>query len=457
MGFAALGLLSCARLPAGLPPAGGGKCGASLANRCPAAGQGRTQSNVGGTARVSGDPSAGLSGRPRLLRPYDGMNFIALKMLMGDRAKYIGIVVGLTFASLLITQQSAIFVGIMTRTFSFLTDVGLPDIWVVDPQVQYIEDVKPLQDTQVLRVRGVEGVQWAVRMYKGALKARLPNGTFQTCVVLGLDDETLIGGPPRMVSGRLSDLRQSDSVIVDIAGAQGKLAKVLPTGQRVPLRVGDTLELNDHRAVVVGLCRVTQTFQANPVIYTTYSRATLFAPQERKLLSFVAAKARAGDPLSTVCQRIQRATGLKAYTPEEFKKLTFLYFLKYTGMPINFLTAVLLGFIVGVTVAGQTFYNFTLDNLRYFGTLKAMGTTNRALLGMILLQALTVGAIGYGLGVGAASAWGTLLGGRTQIAFRLPWQLLVMSAGAVLVICLSSAALSIRKVMKLEPAVVFRT
>jgi putative ABC transport system permease protein len=385
------------------------------------------------------------------------MNFIALKMLVGDRAKYIGIIIGLTFASVLITQQSAIFIGIMTRTFSFLTDVGLPDIWVVDPQVQYIEDIKPLPDTQVLRVRGVEGVQWAVPMYKGNLKARLPNGTFQTCVVIGLDDETLIGGPPKMLQGRLSDLRRSDGVIVDTVGAHGKLAKVQPNGQRVALKVGDTLELNDHRAVVVGMCRITQTFQANPVVYTTYSRATTFAPPERKLLSFVAAKAKSGGDLGTVCRRIERATGLKAYTRDEFKKLTFLYFLKYTGMPVNFLTAVALGFLVGITIAGQTFYNFTLDNLRYFGTLKAMGTTNRALLRMILLQALTVGAIGYGLGVGAASAWGTLLTGRTQIAFRLPWQLLVISAAAVLLICLSSAALSIRKVMNLEPAVVFRS
>ena len=385
------------------------------------------------------------------------MSFIALKMLVGDRAKYIGIIIGLTFASLLITQQSAIFIGIMTRTFSFLTDVGLPDIWVVDPQVRYIEDIKPLRDTQILRVRGIEGIQWAVPMYKGSLIARLPNGTFQTCVVIGLDDETLIGGPPAMVEGKLSDLRRSDGVIVDITGASDKLATVLPNGQRVPLKIGDTLELNDHRGVVVGICRITQTFQANPVIYTTYSRATTFAPQERMLLSFVAAKAKPDQDLNRLCERIGRATGLKAYTCDEFKKLTFFYFLKYTGMPINFLTAVALGFIVGVTIAGQTFYNFTLDNLRYFGTLKAMGTTNRVLLRMILLQALIVGGIGYGLGVGAASAWGLLLSGRTQIAFRLPWQLLLVSAAAVLIICLTSAALSIRKVMKLEPAVVFRS
>jgi putative ABC transport system permease protein len=162
---------------------------------------------------------------------------------------------------------------------------------------------------------------------------------------------------------------------VDINGAMGKLAKPLPNGRRAPLKVGDRMELNDHRAFVVGLCRITQTFQANPVIYTTYSRATTFAPPQRKLMSFVAAKAAPGQDLGQLCRRISNVSRLKAYTRDEFKKLTFCYILKYTGMPINFLTAVALGFVVGVTIAGQTFYNFTLDNLRYFGTLKAMGAT----------------------------------------------------------------------------------
>jgi len=385
------------------------------------------------------------------------MYIIALKMLFGDRAKYLGIVIGLTFASLLITQQSAIFAGMMTRTFSFLSDVGLPDIWVVDPHVKYIDDIKPMQDTDVLRVRGVEGVRWAVPLYKGSLAARLTDGTYQSCSIIGLDDETLMGGPPTMVIGKLADLRRSGGVIVDSTGAQGKLAHVLPDGKRVPLKVGDEMEINDNRSVVVGICKVTQTFQANPVIYTTYSSATSFAPGQRLMLSFVNVKAKPGQDLHALCQRIEHATALRAYTRDEFKMVTFLYYLKYTGMPINFLTAVALGFLVGVAISGQTFYNFTLDNLRYFGTLKAMGAKNGMLLRMILLQALVVGGIGYGLGVGAASAWGLLVSGRTQLAFRLPWQLLVVSAVAVLVICLSSAALSIRKVMKLEPGVVFRS
>jgi putative ABC transport system permease protein len=384
------------------------------------------------------------------------MNFIALKMLLGDRAKYVGIIIGLTFASFLVTWPSAIFTGVMSRTFSFVTDVGLPDIWVVDQTVQYIEDVKPMRDTEVLRVRGTEGVQWAVGMYKGALQARLDDGTFQNCTIIGLDDSTLIGGPPKMVTGQLSDLRQAYAVIVDEAGAHGKLARRSPDGRRIPLKIGDNLELNDNRCVVVGICRVTQTFQNIPVIYMTYSRATLVAPSQRKMLSFVLAKAKTGADARAVCARIG-ALGLKAYTPTEFKKLTFWYFLKYTGMPINFLTVVTLGFIVGVAISGQTFYNFTLDNLRYFGTLKAMGTTNRKLLRMISLQAAEVGAIGYGLGIGAASAWGGLLSGRTQVAFQFPWQLMLISAAAVLMICVGAAVLSIRKVMKLEPAIVFRS
>src|SRR3982751_3870001 len=147
------------------------------------------------------------------------MNLVALKMLVGDRAKYLGIIIGLTFASLLITQQAAIFVGLMSRTFGAISDLGLPDVWVMDPKVQFIDDIKPLQDTQLLRVRGIEGVEWAVPLYKGLLKARLESGEFQTCNVLGLDDASLIGGPPEMVQGTLADLRKSDSVIVDDIGA----------------------------------------------------------------------------------------------------------------------------------------------------------------------------------------------------------------------------------------------
>lgn len=384
------------------------------------------------------------------------MRFVALKMLIGDRAKYIAIITGILFASMLITHQEAIFCGIMSRTYSAITDLGLPDIWVMDPKVQFIDDIKPLQDTKLTRVRGIEGVEWAVPLYKGLLKARLDNGNFQTCNVLGLDDATLIGGPPVMVEGEIADLRRAEAIIVDDVGANGKLAKHLPDGTKVPLRIGDTMELNDVRATVVGICRVSRTFQSQPVIYTTYSRAIRFAPMERKLLSFVLVKAKPGVDAADLCRRISNTTGLAARTHDEFKWLTIKYFLKYTGIPINIGIGMVMSFIVGTAIAGQTFYSFTLDNLRHFGALKAMGASNRRLLGMIMLQAVIVGLIGYGLGVGAAAMLGRIFR-NTEMAFLLLWQSLVITGGTVVIICMLASILSIRKVMKLEPAIVFKS
>lgn len=386
------------------------------------------------------------------------MNHVALKMLMGDRAKYLGIIIGLTFASFLITQQLAIFTGIMSRTTSFMDDTALPEIWVMDSKVQYIDDIKPLQDTELYRVRGVPGVQWAVPLYKGMLKARLDDGSFQSCNVVGLDDATLIGGPAEMVEGKLADLRAADAVIIDEYAAKGKLARPATEvgGKPTPLKVGDTLELNDHRGVVVGICKVSRTFQSQPVIYTTYTRATTFAPRERKLLSFVLVKSAPGADQAEVCARIRESTGLEAYTAEAFKWKTTVYFMKNTGIPINFGIAVILGFLVGTAIAGQTFYNFTLDNLRFFGALKAMGASNLTLLRMILLQSSLVGAIGYGLGVGLAAFMGFATR-NTELAFRMPWQLLVITGSAVIIICAASAMLSMYKVFRLEPAIVFKS
>jgi len=383
------------------------------------------------------------------------MNYIALKMLMGDRGKYLGIVMGLTFASLIMTQQPAIFVGLMMRSYSFITDVGLPDIWVMDPKVQFIDDVKPMQDMKLYRVRGIDGVEWAMPLYKGLIKARLANGNFQTCNVIGLDDATLVGGPARMLEGRVEDLRRSDAVIVDLDGAREKLGLPGPDGKPIPLKVGDTLELNDRRAIVVGIAKTTRTFQSQPVVYTTYNRAMLYAPRERKLLSFILVKARPGEDPQALTERIRRSTGLAAYTQKEFQKLTYDYFMENTGIPINFGISVTLGFIVGAAIAGQTFYSFTMENLRQFGLLKAMGTSNWTLLQMILLQATVVGSIGYGLGVGLTSLFGWAMR-NSILAFNFPWELLVFSGLGVTLICIFAALISIRKVIALEPAVVFK-
>jgi putative ABC transport system permease protein len=385
------------------------------------------------------------------------MYLIALKMLIGNRGKFYAMIFGVALTSLIITQQSSIFLGLMSRTVGFIFDTPQPDLWVMDPKVQFVDDIKPLQDTKLFQVRGVEGIDWAVPLYKGSLRARLPNGTFQTCNVIGLDDATLVAGPPTMIQGSLEDLRRADAVIVDEAGAYGKLAKpgATPTSPKIPLRVGDVLELNDNRAVVVGVARTTRTFQSQPVIYTTYSRAMRFAPRERKLLSFVLAKVKAGYDFKEVTRRLREQTGLAAFTRDEFKGITIRYFMKNTGIPINFGMAVGLGFLVGVAIVGQTFFSFIVDNMRYLGILKAMGASNRLLFHMILLQTVLVGSIGSGLGMGIASLT-SILSKNSELAFYLPWQVPVITVLATSLITLITTVFSLRKVLRLEPAIVFR-
>jgi len=370
-------------------------------------------------------------------------------MLVGNRAKYLGIVFGVVFAALLIAQQASIFCGLMSLTVSQIRDVEGPDIWVMDKHVQFVDDIKPLSDTELFRVKSVPGVAWAVRFYKGLGRARLQEGTYEQMILLGLDDATLVGAPQRMIVGSIADLRRPDAVIMDDAGYK----RVWP-GE--PFRLGRVFEMNDRRAVVVGITRASRTFQSFPICYTRYSQAVQFAPPERKVLSFVLAEQEEGVAAEEVCRRIEERTGLQALTHEQFVWKTIRYYLAKTGIPVNFGITVLLGFLVGTAIAGQTFYLFTVENIRQFGALKAMGTSNWMILVMVLGQALQVGIVGYGTGVGLAALFGFASRHFTRLSFFMPWQVLAITAAAVFVIVLVASLVSIRKVLVVDPAIVFR-
>jgi putative ABC transport system permease protein len=385
------------------------------------------------------------------------MNWLALKMLTGDRSKYLGLVFGVTFASLLMAQQLSIFVGIMKRTGSQILDVRDADIWVMDNKVRYIDEVPGMPDTELQRVRGVPGVKWAVRLYKGQVRARLADGNFRTVVLFGLDDATLVGAPQEMLAGQVGDLRNPDAVIVDKAGYEYLWPDEVDSIKTEGYRLGKVFEMNDRRCVLVGVCKVSPPFTTLPVLYTAYSQTTWYVPRERDTMSFVLAKAEDGLDAREVCRRIEDQTGRMALTQDQFFWKTIGYFMTSTGIPVNFGITIFLGFFVGVAIAGQTFYLFTVENLRQFGSLKAMGLTNLRIVGMILLQALVVGAMGYALGVGMTAVYFLATNQRTQLAgLNMPWEVMAGTGAAVLVIVVLASLVSIRKVLVLEPAVVFR-
>jgi len=378
------------------------------------------------------------------------MLWVAWKMLTGNRVKYLGIVFGVMFAALLIAQQAGVFCGLMLLTISQIRDTAGPGIWVMDRTVQYVDDIKPLADTELFRVKAVPGVDWAVRFYKGIVRSRLEEGHYEQMILLGIDDATLVGGPTRLLMGSLADLRTPDAVIMDDAGYR----RIWP-GE--PFRLGRTFEMNDHRAVLVGITRASRTFQSFPIVYTRYSQAVVFAPPERKVLSFVLAEPAPGVAAEEVCRRIEAATGLQALTQEQFIRKTIGYYLAKSGIPLNFGITVFLGFLVGTAIAGQTFYLFTVENIRQYGALKAMGAGNGTILAMVLSQALQVGLVGYGVGVGLAALFGLCTRGLVRLAFHMPWQVPAITAAALLVIVLVASLLSIRRVLFVDPAIVFRS
>ena len=378
---------------------------------------------------------------------------IALKMLVGDRLKYLSLVAGLAFASLLIVQQGSIFSGFAGQMGAWIRDTDVADLWVMDDQVQFVDDFKPIPADRLQRVRGLDGVAWAVPLFKGYLPVQLPDGTVVQCRVVGLDDATLMGGPRDMVRGTLGDLRQDRAVFINVDQATTTL-RAARTDNR-PLAVGDHLSINDNDAVVAGTYRASKEFFWDPVLYTTYSRALAWAPRQRKLLNFVLVKGRPGTDLKALAAQVKRTTGLSAYTSDQFDRKSTWDLLGRTGILINFGITIALGFVIGALIAGQTFYMFVLDNLKHFGALKAMGAGNGTIARMIFLQTAVAGLVAYGVGLAAACISG-LVAPHVGLAYRMAWQVPVVGVVAILLCCGFAAALSLLRILRLEPAVVFK-
>jgi putative ABC transport system permease protein len=371
-------------------------------------------------------------------------------MLLGDRSKFVMLLGGVTFAALLMLQQASVFCGLLTWTTSHLTNLQAR-VWVVEAKVEQANELKPLRDTDVSRVRSVEGVGWAVPLYLGIINARLSDGNFKPILLVGLDSATLVGRPATVLEGRLEDLRKPNSIFIDDLA----LLRLRTPGGPAP-RVGDSFEINDREARVVGICKADRAFFGYPYVYTTYDQALQFAPPQRKMLSASLVEPADGWTAEATARKIEQETGLKAYTRDEFFWATILWYFKNTGIPISFGTTIILGIIVGIAISGQTFYTFVLENLRHLGALKAMGASSLLLSGMLMFQALFVGFTGYGLGLLAAVGFGTGAIKRGQPPFVMPWQLPTGVFVLIMVICLIAALIGIIKVVRLEPAVVFR-
>jgi putative ABC transport system permease protein len=284
-------------------------------------------------------------------------------------------------------------------------------------------------------------------LYSGGATVRLASGIYQAVTVLGLDDASLFGRP-KLIEGNIEDIYGDNAFIVVKDTEFSKLEN--PT-------IGTTFEINDHRGVVVGIARVNSSgLFGIPTLYTTYSRAIQYIPSTRYTIAYILVEPKSASDIPYIQNEISKI-GYTALTNKEFEEKIATYYKYKTGLGTNILMMTTISFLVGLSISGQTFYSFVLENLEKFGALKAIGAKGYELVSMILFQALFTGFTGYGLGVGLCSL---LVGVAKQelpdYTASINYSNLSMAFIMVLIIAGVSSYIGVRKVIKVEPFDIFR-
>jgi putative ABC transport system permease protein len=371
---------------------------------------------------------------------------VALKLLMNDKSKFTALLVGITFAVFLMVMMMSMFAGILARSCAPVYNIGAK-IWVMDPAVNNTNSSIPMPDYILSASRSIPGVQYAVPLYFGSALVKLRDGAYQAATVVGLDDATLFGRP-EMLEGRIEDIFAENAFVVVRDAEFAKLEN--PT-------IGTEFEINDNRGTVVGIAKVASSgLFGVPTLYTTYNRAITYIPSARFTISYVLIEPKSEADVPNI-QRAVARLGYEALTREQFVRKVANFYTFKTGVGMNIMMMTAISFVVGLSISGQTFYTFILENIGKFGAMKAIGAKGSELIAMILAQAFVTSLIGYGLGVGAASTFMNIARWRIPgYAAQLTYQTLGLALIMVMIIAAVSSYIGVRKVLQIQPFDIFR-
>jgi putative ABC transport system permease protein len=377
---------------------------------------------------------------------YGGILRIGFKLLVNDKAKFSALLIGITFAVFLMMQMTAMFAGILNRAYSTVTNVNAA-MWIMDPAVNTATSAIPMPDYVLDAVRSMDGVSYAVPLYMGGAMVKLADGTYQSVNVVGLDDTSLFGRP-EIEQGNIQDIYADNAFLVVNDAEFSKLENP---------KIGTSFELNDHRGTIVGIARVASNgLNGVPTLYTTYNRAIEYIPSMRFTMSYVLVQPKSEAAVTDIKQQVAKL-GYVALTKDEFNKQITDFYTYKTGIGTNILLMTVISFIVGLSISGQTFYTFILENIEKFGALKAIGAKGRELVYMILFMATFTALTGYGLGIGLVVLVISIA--RSQLpnyAAMITFWNLGLAFGMVVLIAGISSYIGVRKVLKIEPFDIFR-
>lgn len=370
---------------------------------------------------------------------------LAQRNLFHDKVRLTVTLTGIVFAVVLIVVELGLFVG-FTKTTSGLIDHSNADFWITSRNVPYIEQGVAFSERKLNQVRAVPGVKDAEKYIAHWTQWKLPNGSEESVQIVGINVDSNLGRPWNLVQGRVEDLKNPNAIVLDELYKE-KLGVT---------RVNQIVEINGHRARVVGFTHGIRSFTTSPYVFTTFKNAQDYTGLREDQAYYILVSLAPGANVEQVRRHIlAQVKDVDVLTTPQFSHMTQFYWMFTTGAGVAVLLAAVLGLVVGFVVVAQTIYATTMDHLREYGTLKAMGAPNGYVYKVIVKQAAISALIGYVLGM-IVSAFVVHASQSGGAAILLPLPLAVGMFFLTLIMCIGAAMISINKVTRLDPAMVFK-
>jgi putative ABC transport system permease protein len=370
---------------------------------------------------------------------------LARRNLFHDKVRLAVTLTGIAFSVVLMVVESGLFQGFSTSTSSVIDHSGA-DLWIAAKNTVYIDQAATFNERKYYQVLATPGVAQAEKYIVRWTVWKEPNGRNESVQIVGINPDVPLGLPWNLVAGDAQQLKEPNAVIIDEIYKQ----KLSANG------IGDHFEIRDYRAKVVGFTNGIRAFTTAPYVFTTFKNAQDFTGIAEDQTNFVLVKAAPGVSISALRTELQaRLPENDVRTTAEFSGMTRHYWMFTTGAGVAVLMAAALGLIVGIAVVAQTIYATTMDHIREYGTLKAMGAPNSYVFGVIMTQAAIAAVMGYAIGM-VVSIFVVRGGSMGGAAIVLNWQTVVLMFFLTLAMCLCAAVVSVRKLMTLDPAMVFK-
>ena len=381
----------------------------------------------------------------RIARVSSMSGVLAVRNLVHDPVRLIVTLIGVVFAVVLIDVQLGLFLG-FARTTSALIDHSGADLWIMAPGTRNVDQSSAISERKLFQVLAMPGVREAAKEIAEFTILKKPDGGTETVIVIGFDPELGLGGPWNVVEGDVRNLRFAETVMIDELYRE-KLGVT---------HLGQLIEIGDRQARVVGFTRGIRSFTQSPYVFASHKTALEYSRIRLDQTKYVLVKlAESVDPQRMKAMLTAHLSDVEVMTTAEFSRLTQFYWMFTTGAGLALLIAALMGLVVGVVVVSQTLYATTVDHLAEFGTLRAIGASSRYIYGVITRQAILSAIAGYVLGLVASLAIARAAQDAGP-AILLPPELGVGMLGLTIAMCVGAALISIKKVTRLDPSMVFK-